>query len=323
MYMPKVSIIIPVFNGSDYLKQSIDSALSQTYSNIEIIVVNDGSNDDGASEKIALDYKGKIRYFAKENGGVSSALNYGIKQMDGEWFSWLSHDDIYKPNKIAEQIEYLNKVIISQTENSANKSISNIVLYCDTEFINSKGEVILRLKPIAKEFESTKEIILKNIKNNRLGGCSFLINKSAFLDMGGFNERIRTVSDYDYWYRLLLNGYKFYYVPKTLVQGRMHKKQVTYKLSDLGYKELNEFHTWLLKQLERKPEYDYKVFLKIGFYARQRGYVESSRFALKIARHKKNNLLCGIEIAIGRLYCEVYRNIRKVLKSIFVEIYIK
>ena len=97
---PLVSIIIPVYNGSNYLKKAIDSALSQTYKNIEIIVVNDGSKDDGATEQVALSYGDKINYYLKENGGVSSALNFGISKMKGDYFSWLSHDDEYTQTKI-------------------------------------------------------------------------------------------------------------------------------------------------------------------------------------------------------------------------------
>ena len=74
-YQPKVTIIIPVYNGSNFLAQAIDAALAQTYKNCEILVINDGSKDDGASEKIALSYGDKIKYFCKENGGVSSVLN--------------------------------------------------------------------------------------------------------------------------------------------------------------------------------------------------------------------------------------------------------
>ena len=72
----------------------------KTLEEIEIIVVNDGSNDDGATWKIAHSYGNKIRYFEKENGGVSTALNLGIENMRGEYFSWLSHDDLYYPNKM-------------------------------------------------------------------------------------------------------------------------------------------------------------------------------------------------------------------------------
>ena len=87
MYQPKISIVIPAYNASNYLAEAIDSALAQTYPNVEIIVVNDGSKDDGATERIALSYGDKIRYFSKENGGSSSALNTGIANMTGEWFS--------------------------------------------------------------------------------------------------------------------------------------------------------------------------------------------------------------------------------------------
>src|SRR5574344_1452707 len=98
-----VSIIIPVYNGSNYLKEAVESALEQTYKNIEIIIVNDGSNDNGITSKIAQsyvkNYPKTVKYFEKENGGVSTALNLAIKQMKGSYFSWLSHDDIYLPNK--------------------------------------------------------------------------------------------------------------------------------------------------------------------------------------------------------------------------------
>ena len=98
MQHPKVSVIIPVYNGSNYLSDAINSALSQTYSNLEIIIVNDGSSDNGKTKEIALSYGNKIKYIEKENGGVSSALNTGIKNMTGEYFSWISHDDIFYTN---------------------------------------------------------------------------------------------------------------------------------------------------------------------------------------------------------------------------------
>ncbi|QQS65316.1 glycosyltransferase family 2 protein [Candidatus Saccharibacteria bacterium] len=108
--LPKVSIIIPVYNGSNFLKEAIDSALAQTYKNLEIIVVNDGSADQGKTEKIAMSYGSKIRYYKKVNGGVSTALNLGIKKMTGDYFSWLSHDDIYYPKKIENQVRFVESL---------------------------------------------------------------------------------------------------------------------------------------------------------------------------------------------------------------------
>src|SRR5688500_7147825 len=102
--LPKVSIIIPVYNGANYLHEAIKSALAQTYQNLEVIVINDGSTDMGATEKIAQSFGDKIRYFHKENGGVASALNFGIQKMTGSYFSWLSHDDLYEKTKIEDQV---------------------------------------------------------------------------------------------------------------------------------------------------------------------------------------------------------------------------
>ena len=85
---PLVSIVIPVYNGSNYLKEAIDSALAQTYKNIEVLVINDGSNDDDLTNEIAFSFGDKIKYYKKENGGVSSALNYGISKMKGDYFSY-------------------------------------------------------------------------------------------------------------------------------------------------------------------------------------------------------------------------------------------
>ena len=67
-FNPKVSIVIPVYNGRNYMRDAIDSALAQTYKNIEVIVINDGSNDNGETDKIAKSYGNRIRYFSKENG---------------------------------------------------------------------------------------------------------------------------------------------------------------------------------------------------------------------------------------------------------------
>src|SRR5262245_28831390 len=105
--LPKVSIVIPVYNGADYLAHAIDSALAQTYPAIEVVVVNDGSSDGGATEAVARVYGDRIRYFAKPNGHVASALNFGIREMRGAFFSWLSHDDLYFPEKVEAQMALL------------------------------------------------------------------------------------------------------------------------------------------------------------------------------------------------------------------------
>ena len=75
---PLISVVIPVYNGSNYLNQALESALAQTYPNVEVLVINDGSTDQGQTEQAALRYRQRIRYFSKSNGGVASALRYGV-----------------------------------------------------------------------------------------------------------------------------------------------------------------------------------------------------------------------------------------------------
>ena len=98
----KVSVVIPTYNAEKYLRECIESVLAQTYKQIEIIAVNDGSTDN--SLKILEEYSDKIKILSKPNGGTASALNLGIRNMKGEWFKWLSADDVLYPDAIEELI---------------------------------------------------------------------------------------------------------------------------------------------------------------------------------------------------------------------------
>lgn len=233
MYYPKVSIIIPAYNASNYLAEAIDSALAQTYPNVEIIVVNDGSKDDGATERIALSYGDKIRYFAKENGGSSSALNMGIANMTGEWFSWLSHDDLYMPEKLEKQVTYMRALGIDET------ALSKHIFFSASELINASGKTIRSTSK--KQAEAMAEKIRTIPHNGYLiaeptvhvfHGCSCLVHRDAFADIGCFDEKLRLLNDVDLWYRLYAAGYTVHYLPEALVKGRVHGAQVS---KSIGY----------------------------------------------------------------------------------------
>ena len=99
----KISIIIPVYNAEKYLEECIRSAIEQSYRDIEVIAVDDGSTDN--SLEILEKYSSKIRIIKKKNGGTSTALNIGIEAMDGQWFKWLSADDILDNNAVQVQIK--------------------------------------------------------------------------------------------------------------------------------------------------------------------------------------------------------------------------
>ena len=226
MQNPKVSIIIPVYNGENYLAQAIDCALSQTYSNVEIIVVNDGSTDNGATEKVALSYGDKICYYNKPNGGVSSALNYGIEKMTGEYFSWLSHDDMYSPNKVQDAISLLRDNGLLDKK---------CVTFTSGYFIDSNNN---KLGNFHKYFQNDKvysglDVVEIMTQKGTLNGCCMLIPKTAFDDCGGFDESLKYSQDSLMWYQIFLSGYSLISDDHANVMYRLHRKQASQLKRDL------------------------------------------------------------------------------------------
>jgi glycosyltransferase involved in cell wall biosynthesis len=221
---PKVSIVIPVYNGSDYLREAIDSALAQTYPNVEVVVVNDGSNDAGATEQIALSYGNNIRYFSKENGGVASALNRGVSEMTGAYFSWLSHDDVYYPEKISAQMHALRSMTDRDT-----------ILYSDWAVFSGNSGITQEIRLPMVPPESFRYFLTTN---NVVHGCSLLIPKRAFDCCGTFNENLRTTQDYDFWYRLA-GKFRFVHLPVVLVKGRQHQAQGSVTMREVALLEIN------------------------------------------------------------------------------------
>ncbi|OJV90496.1 MAG: hypothetical protein BGO43_06515 [Gammaproteobacteria bacterium 39-13] len=233
-FLPKVSIIIPVYNGENYLREAINSALDQTYPNIEIIVINDGSRDDGATERIALSFGDKIRYFNKPNGGVASALNLGISHMTGDYFSWLSHDDLYVSEKIGYQIKALSEIDSDRVVLYSNYSIFTTDPDKDTACY-MKG-----VSPEKFRYWITFE--------NCLHGCTLLIPKAAFAECGLFNENLLTTQDYDLWFRIA-EKYQFIHLPAHLVKSRSHQEQGSITMKETALKECNTLLSKFAKQL--------------------------------------------------------------------------
>ena len=263
-FEPLVSIIIPVFNGEKYINQAIDSAINQTYKNIEIIVVNDGSTDN--TEEIVKSYGDKVRYFYKENGGVSSALNLGIKESKGEYISWLSHDDLYKPNKIERQIKEL--------ENIENKN--NTILYSLFDIYNERLGMLNKelMEKIRQDLEilnldekSYSFNMIKILFSSSFNFITFLIPKELFYKISFFDETKKTVQDYLLIVAFFKNNIKFHYIAESLTVSRHHKDQGTITLLDLHLKELYFYFKYifnLLKtQFQKMPFWQFESLLNI------------------------------------------------------------
>lgn len=272
----RVSIIIPVYNGSNYLAEAINSALAQTYDNIEIIVVNDGSIDKGATEKVATSFGDKITYYHKENGGVASALNFGIDKMNGDYFSWLSHDDLYEPNKIEVQIEYLKSF-----------KDKNVIVASNTKVLFDSG-VIKKEKIDASDFQYF-DIFLATSARVGLNGCSLLIPKKAIVDAGGFNIKLPVTQDYDLWFRLKDRN-RFVLLDKYLVIYRRHDGQDSVKKQSIMLSHGDALHYSFLSQINsnrfenyfRKNPKNIKKFIRNYEVYKSRGYPKTSVAMLQI-----------------------------------------
>ncbi len=244
-----VSIIIPVYNTEKYLEECLESALNQAYNEIEIIAVDDGSTDN--SLNILKKYSDKIKIISKENGGTASALNAGIKNMKGEWFKWLSADDILYPNAVLELI-------------NAAKLLSNkkYILYTNYDIIDSQGEIIDQMiEPNYNKLDSfnVNVILLDHFIGN---GTTSLIHKSIIDEFGMFNETIGYKEDYELWlrYNLLYNCH-IHLVPKNLAKYRVHKKQLSSEKASTSLLQNNNIRKFILDKLtpEERDKYEKAV----------------------------------------------------------------
>lgn len=232
-FLPKVSIIIPVYNGASYLQQAIDSALAQSYRNCEVLVINDGSDDEGATEAIALSYGNKIRYFNKPKGGIASALNVGITRMLGDYFSWLSPNALYVKDKIVQQVSALSQL-----------NDDKAVLYSNYFMVTPDSEKEIECK---LEGEPPEQFRYWLTLNNGLHQDTLLIPRTAFAECGVFNEQLQSTYAYDLWFRMA-RKYSFVHLPFSLVKVCSTSEQKTMQ-NPFDLQEGNHLLTHFVKEL--------------------------------------------------------------------------
>jgi glycosyltransferase involved in cell wall biosynthesis len=290
---PRISIVIPVYNGANYLRTAVDSALAQTHPDVEVIVVNDGSTDGGATDAIARRYGSRIRYLSKPNGGVATALNLGIQEMTGEYFSWLSHDDVYLPEKVAAQVAV------------AEKLDAPSVLFGDYAFIDASGKQI-GVKRFRGRVDAMRyELVVADPVN----GCTVLVPRSCLEAVGPFDPGLRTIQDYDMWFRLAAR-FPFVHVPGIHLLSRIHPLQGTRTIPTY----YPESAGVLARFVEELPDDEVlRVhgepvalgFARVALRMKLRGFDEAARAALARGRARlaEAGPLARAEFAAGAAAC--------------------
>ncbi len=208
--MVTVSVVIPVFNQERYLALAIDSVLAQTYRDLELIVVDDGSTD--GTLEVIRGYGSRIRALRKPNGGNASALNLGIQEASGEWIAWLSSDDLWEPNKLNRQME------------AAQALPSTEFVFTDDVIIDSEGMVLERRHFSLPSSKTMR--LLKLARGCFIDGSSVLIHRNVFRRVGLFDEGDRLTSDYDLWLRVVKDC-DMIHIPEPLVRYRVHGAQAS------------------------------------------------------------------------------------------------
>jgi glycosyltransferase involved in cell wall biosynthesis len=212
---PSVSVIIPVYNGAIEVRRAIDSALGQLNCTAEVIVLNDGSQDDTAS--VLAEYGNRIRAINQQNCGLARTRNNGIAVATGEWVAFLDHDDYWEPEKLTLQLK------------AAERSGYDVVYTNAANFGEVARVADLRSEPKAMvEGDLLEQLLLDNF----IVVSSVMIRRSLMQEISGFDSSLPSVEDWDLWLKLSARGVNFAAVrePVTLYQWRAGSMSKNYEL---------------------------------------------------------------------------------------------
>lgn len=205
---PLISVIMPVYNGEEFLRETIDSVLNQTYQNFEFIIVNDGSVD--STQQIIDSYNDKriVPLNLTRNQGVSNARNRGTDLSKGEFIAFCDADDLYDPSRLQTQLDFL----------TGNPTVD----VCGSYFIvfENDQEILIR-HPI------TDQEIKEHFFTGNCIGQPSVMGKSGVFQKYKYDPELQASEDYDLWARMATGGVVFANVPFPLVKYRLHPAQAS------------------------------------------------------------------------------------------------
>ncbi|MCX6728192.1 MAG: glycosyltransferase [Candidatus Saccharibacteria bacterium] len=230
--------------------------------------------DNGATEKIAKSYGNKIKYIKKENGGVATALNLGIKEMTGEYFSWLSHDDLYVENRVAKMIEALSS--------GGSVTKKDTIVATSYSYFNKSG-IFARVSPAANSHKYKHP--LSFLYGGYINGCALIIPRRLLLEAKGFDKSLPTTQDFDLWFRLL-RKHKLLFVDKELTLSRSHDRQGSKVMLSDHVVECDKLWIKMSNQLTDKEKSDIfggtlEFYYKIYNFLNDNTFYEGAKLFLK------------------------------------------
>jgi glycosyltransferase involved in cell wall biosynthesis len=204
---------VPAYNVADYIGDALNSVLAQTFTDHEIIVINDGSPDTEALEKVLAPYMSRIIYLKQENRGVSAARNTGINAARGELIAFLDGDDTWLPHYLDVQVEGI------QADPSIDVLYPNVMMFGDA---SGTGEEFMTLCPSNGDVTFERLILQEcNVSN-----CS-IARRETIIRAGLFDEALRSVEDFDLWLRVIKGGGRIAYHREVLARYRRRPGSLT------------------------------------------------------------------------------------------------
>lgn len=195
LFMEKVSVIIPTYNREKVIERSVRSVLNQTYKNIEVIIVDDGSKDN--TEKIIKSINDeRIIYYKQKNGGASKARNTGVKLATSDYIAFHDSDDSWREDKLEKQMKYMME----------NPQVG--MVYCDYLMHRVDGMTYAVPGDINFIGELEGDMFLTLLVNNTIGTPTMLLKKSLFEEFGGFDDSLHCLEDWDFALRFS----EYYYI---------------------------------------------------------------------------------------------------------------
>ncbi len=250
--MDLVSVILPTYNRCNLLKRAIESVLSQTYKNLELIIINDASTDK--TEEVVNNYNdNRVKYFKnKENKGLSFNRNLGIKKSRAKYVAFLDDDDEWLPTKLKKQMALIKK-----------SKFNPMLVYCWMQYKSGDGELLHTRKPEYKGNIFKDTLVRQPIGN----GSTWLVKKEVFNKIGYFDEDLSRGIDGDLIRRLTIN-YSIDYVDEVLVNYYIqHRHKRITSCDKEGLKAAVEGEKTKLRKfknkLEKYPNKKAKIYMRI------------------------------------------------------------
>ena len=243
-----VSVVIPVYNSERYLEECLDSVISQTYQNVEIIVVDDGSTD--SSLEILKKYSDKVSVFSQKNNGLASALNLGISKMNGHWLKWFSPDDVMYPHTI--------EILVDE----AKKHPDNTITYSNWNIIDGTGNILREFHESDYNELSEFDYNIRLLDGQQINVNTTLIPSSLFVNCGIRELDDPVAIDYDFFLcSALLHETKFHLISKPLVKYRIHSDQLSHKNISKTLSYISKIKNEILQQLDEslRDRYTHKL----------------------------------------------------------------